>query len=465
MHGQRSIGPVDTMWLNMDRPNNLMVIDSVMWFEETIKWELLGPLLQRRLLDRYPVFSQRPVPPSNLFELPRWEDDPDFDLSRHLRRVTLPVPGNEETLQRYVESRMSVPFDSTYPLWEMTLVEGYGGGCALVSRFHHSLADGLALSQVLLSLTNASPTVDVEEAEAQESSSPRPSGFLGAARTLLEAGAQTLRGGLHPASLLPDLANPSVARDVLQRGWRTGQVVDKLLLGNNPQSLLSGEPGIDKRAVWSGPRTIADVKRVSRLTGATVNDVLVAAVSGAVNTYLLDLDADPVDLTTMVPVNVRPPDQPLPRELGNKFALVFLKLPTGVTSPLQRVAESKRRMDSIKISPEAFITFGLNNLIGRFEPHLSKSVVSFFSNKAIGVTTNVMGPQQQRYVAGVPITGIVCWVPGSGRQTLGVCIFSFAGMVRVGFKVDADTLPNPEKLVHAFDEDMDELLRIAAKAR
>src|SRR5665647_3107993 len=192
MHGQRSIGPVDTMWLNMDRPNNLMVIDSVMWFEETIKWELLGPLLQRRLLDRYPVFSQRPVPPSNLFELPRWEDDPDFDLSRHLRRVTLPVPGTEEALQRYVESRMSAPFDRTYPLWEMTLVEGYGGGCALVSRSHHSLADGLALSQVLLSLTNASPTVAVEEAEAQETSSPRPSGFLGAARTLLEAGGTPL---------------------------------------------------------------------------------------------------------------------------------------------------------------------------------------------------------------------------------------------------------------------------------
>jgi len=465
MHGQRSIGPVDTMWLNMDRPNNLMVIDSVMWFEEAIEWELLAPLLQRRLLDRYPVFSQRPVPPSNLFELPRWEDDPDFDFSRHLRRVTLPFPGDEEALQRFVESRMSVPFDRAHPLWEATLVEGYGSGCALVSRFHHSLADGLALSQVLLSLTSALPTADVEELEAQEPSSPRQGGFLGAARTLWGTGAQTLRGGLHAVSLLPDLANPSMAKDVLELGWRTGQVVDKLLLGHNPQTPLSGEPGIDKRAVWSGPRTIADIKRVCRLTGATVNDVLVAAVSGAVNTYLRDLDADPVDLTTMIPVNVRPPDQPLPRELGNKFALVFLKLPTGVTPPLQRVAESKRRMDSIKISPEALITFGLNNLIGRFEPHLSKSVVNFFSNKAIGVTTNVIGPQQQRYVAGVPITGIVSWVPGSGRQTLGVCIFSFAGTVRVGFKADADTVPNPEKLVHAFDEDMDGLLRIAAKAR
>ena len=456
------------MWLNMDRPNNLMVIDSVMWFEGSIDWEVLGVLLQRRLVDRYPVFSQRAVPPANPFELPRWEDDPDFSLGRHLRRATLPAPGNEEALQRYVESRMSEPFDRAYPLWEITLVEGYGSGCALVSRLHHSLADGIALSQVLLSLTDASSSVDLaelDEVPTDESSTTRTGGLTGAALALGDTGIQAVRGGLRAMSRLPELARPSLAKDVLELGWRTGKIVDKLLLGHNPQTPFSGEPGVDKRAVWSGPRTIADVKRVSRLTGATVNDVLVAAVSGAVNTYLKGQGAEPVDLTTMVPVNVRPPDQPLPRELGNKFALVYLLLPTGVTPPLQRVAESKSRMDSIKISPEALITFGLNNLIGRIEPRLSSSVINFFSNKAIGVTTNVIGPPQQRYIAGVPITGVVSWVPGSGRQTLGVCIFSIAGTVRVGFKADATTLPDPEKLVHAFDEDMDQLLRIAAKAR
>ena len=464
MSERRSIGPVDTMWLNMDRPNNLMVIDGVMWFDETIDWERLGPLIQHRLIDRYPVFSQRPVAPSIPFGMPQWEDDPDFDLSRHLRRVTLPAPGDQVTLQSYVESRMSVPFDRAHPMWEFILVDGYLGGCALVSRFHHSLADGIALSQVLLSLTDASPGGDVEELEAQESSSRRSRGVVGAVRALRDTGTQTVRDGLHAISLLPELVNPSRAMDVLELGWRTGQVADTLLLGHNPENLFSGEPGVDKRAVWSGPRAVRDVKGVSRLTGATVNDVLVAAVSGAVNTYLRDRGADPLDLTTMIPVNVRPPDQPLPRELGNKFALVYLKMPTGVRAPLERVAESKRRMDWIKVSPEALITFGLNKVIGRMEPHLSNSIVNFFSNKAIGVTTNVVGPQSQRYVAGVPIAGAVSWVPGSGRQTLGVCIFSLAGSVRVGFKVDAAMVPDVEKLVQAFDEDLDQLLRIAASA-
>ena len=464
MAERRSVGPVDTMWLNMDRPNNLMVIDGVMWFDETIDWERLRPVIQHRMIDRYPVFSQRPVPPSNPFGAPYWEDDSDFDLSRHLKRVTLPAPGDQQELQRFVETRMSVPFDRAHPLWEFILVDGYQSGSALLSRFHHSLADGMALNQVLLSLTDASVTADLEELESSESSS-RPIGTLmGAARALLDTGAQTVRGGLQAISQLPELANPSLVRDMLELGWRTGKVADTLLLGHNPQSLFSGEPGVEKRAVWSGPREIREVKQVSRLTGATVNDVLVAAISGALNSYLRDRGADPVDLTTMVPVNVRPPDQPLPRELGNMFALVYLKMPTGVRAPLERITEAKKRMDWIKVSPEAFLTFGLNRVIGRLEPRLSNSIVNFFSDKAIGVTTNVIGPQERRYVAGVAIAGSVGWVPGSGRQTLGVCIFSMAGIVRVGFKVDARLVPDVEKLVQAFDEDLDQLLRIAASA-
>jgi hypothetical protein len=137
-------------------------------------------------------------------------------------------------------------------------------------------------------------------------------------------------------------------------------------------------------------------------------------------------------------------------------------MPTGLRPPLQRVAETKRRMDAIKASPEAFFTFGLNTVIGQIEPHISNTITNFFSNKAIGVTTNVIGPLQERFIAGAPIAGAVGWVPGSGRQSLGVCIFSFAGAVRVGFKVDAHLVPDVEKLVQAFDEDLDQLLSIAA---
>jgi len=166
----------------------------------------------------------------------------------------------------------------------------------------------------------------------------------------------------------------------------------------------------------------------------------------------------------MVPVNLRPPGKPLPRELGNQFALVLLPLPTGARSPLLRLAETKIRMDLIKRSPEAVLTFGLINAIGRTRPEIERFLVNFFAAKAIGVTTNVAGPVAGRYVAASRIAGALGWVPGSGEQTVGVCIFSYNHTVRVGFKVDADTVPDPEKLVHAFDQEMDELVRLARAA-
>ena len=164
----------------------------------------------------------------------------------------------------------------------------------------------------------------------------------------------------------------------------------------------------------------------------------------------------------MVPVNLRDLGQPLPRELGNKFALVMLPLPTSRLAPLQRLAETKRRMDAIKSSPEAVVTFGLITAIGHTNTQMAKQVIDFFAGKAIGVTTNVAGPKTSRYLAGAHITGILGWVPGSGHQTLGVCIFSYDGVVQVGFKADAAVITDPEILVQALDEEMDTLIRLAA---
>ena len=135
----------------------------------------------------------------------------------------------------------------------------------------------------------------------------------------------------------------------------------------------------------------------------------------------------------------------------------------GLRSPWERLRESKHRMDGIKASPEAHITFGIINAIGLTHPGVERALVDFFSGKAIGVTTNVMGPLRDRYLAGSRIEGVLGWVPGSGDQTVGVCIFSYNDTVRVGFKVDAAVVPQAERLVEAFDEEVDALARLAAR--
>jgi hypothetical protein len=135
----------------------------------------------------------------------------------------------------------------------------------------------------------------------------------------------------------------------------------------------------------------------------------------------------------------------------------MLPLPSGAYSPPERLAMSKQRMDAIKASPEALITFGIITAIGMTQRVIEDLMVGFFSSKAIGVTTNVAGPGTARYLAGSRITGALGWVPGSGQQTLGVCIFSYNGTVRVGFKTDATVIPDPERLVEAFDAELGEL--------
>ena len=465
------MGAVDAVWLSMDSPDNLMVIEGIMTLEGPVDWQRLTDVLQHRLVDRYPVFHQVVVEASNPMGMPHWEDDPDFSIEHHLHHATLPEPGDEAALQEFVERKMQEPIDRSRPLWHFYVIDGYQGGSVVVSRFHHALADGIALAEVLLSLTDADRTTTCSPSSGTTtppSPSPRspPTSLLEVAgrfaRPLTEPVSAGLRGALHMFGEIPAVLHPSYAVEALTTAWQAGQVADKLLLGHNPESPFSAPPGLAKRAVWSQPRPLVEIKLVGRVAGATVNDVLVGAVSAAISHYLADRGYDPADLSTMVPVNVRGLGQPLPRELGNKFALVMLPLPTSRLAPLQRLAETKRRMDSIKHSPEAVLTFGLLTAIGRANTAVAKQLIDFFAAKAIGVTTNVAGPMAGRYLAGTRLTGILGWVPGSGAQTLGVCIISYDGVVRVGFKADAGAVPDPEKLVHAFDDEMDTLVRLAA---
>jgi len=479
---------VDTIWLNMDRPNNLMIIEAIMMFDEPVDWRRLRDMLQRRLVERFPVFRQRPVDPTMPLALPHWEDDPDFDIDRHVYRTRLPGPGSDADLQRYIEAQVHRPFDRRHPLWEYHLVEGHGSGAAVLARFHHALADGAALMEVLLSTTDDTPDGDLRPEPPGghlRRPAPRPpdepleglAGILDSTARLANTAAHSAtaaavsagaaaRGALHLLGELPHLAaHPSVLVDALSLTGQTGQVAGKLLRASNPDSPLSGVPVPAKRVVWSGPRAVADVKNAGRPAGATVNDVVLTAVSAALAQYQGDRGADPVDLITMVPVSLRTPGEPLPRELGNMFALVFLTLPSGVHAPLERLALAKLRMDEIKRTPEAMVTFGLINAIGRTNPDVERLLVDFFSNKAFGVTTNVIGPREQRWMAGTPMTGVLGWVPGSGRQSLGISVLTYHDRLRVGFKADAALVPDPEKLVQSFEENLDALLGLIPTPR
>jgi WS/DGAT/MGAT family acyltransferase len=447
---------VDAAWLRMEDPTNLMMITCVLMFGETLDFARLTAVIERRLL-RFGRFRMRVSHPYRRDGTPRWEVDPHFDLRSHVHRVALPAPGGQQELQELVSDLMSTGLDFSRPLWQFHLVEGYQGGSAVVARLHHAIADGIALVQVLLSLTDdradASPPAPVGEAR------PR------AARSLLDTLGASVGVALRDGEALvrEALAEPERLSEAARLGASGALALNKLVfMPPDTPTPLKGALGVQKRAAWSQPIPLDDIKAVGRLSRGTVNDVLINAVSGALGRYVARRGAPVAGLNVraVVPVNLRPLDKPI-TELGNKFGIVFLSLPLGIDDPFDRLLELKRRTEEIKRSPEALVAFGILNIIGASPPALSDLAVQLFGSKATAVMTNVPGPRQPIYLAGARIDKTMFWVPQSGHLGLGVSIFSYAGDVLLGVASDGGLVPDPEAIVADFHAELEDLIRLA----
>lgn len=450
----------DAAWLRMEDPTNLMMITGVLMFDEPLDVARLHRVIEERLLvfDR---FRMRVKPGRSPNALPEWEIDPYFNLHAHIHRIALPAPGGKRELQALVSDLMSTPLDFSKPLWHFHIVENYNGGSAALCRLHHAIADGIALVQVLLSLTDEQrdvpPAVGIGHGE--RNNNPVEAFLLPVVRSL--SNTLTSVGALVNESreLLED---PTRVIDAARTGVSGVQALNKLLfMTADPPTLFKGTLGVQKRAAWSDPIPLDEVRRVGSMFRCTINDVLLNAVAGALRRYLVSRGAivDGLNIRAVVPVNLRPPG-PITR-LGNHFSLVFLDLPVGIEDPFDRLLELKRRMESIKGSPEAAIAFGILNTIGVMPQQMAELVVDIFGSKATAVMTNVPGPRQRIYLAGSPIRQIMFWVPQAGRLGLGVSIFSYAGDVLIGIAVDAGLVPDPDTIVEAFHTEFRDLLRLA----
>jgi WS/DGAT/MGAT family acyltransferase len=436
----------DAAWLRMDRPTNLMIVNSVLWFDEPVDWERCRAVFLDRIVARFDRFRQRATDGLPLAP-PHWEDDPSFDPALHFHHVALPAPHDRAALQDFIGDRIATPLDHSRPLWEVYLIDDFGSGCAILVRIHHSIADGIALARVMLTLTDGGePGAGIAEAGGNGS---RLAGLGSLARAALHEGIETL-------------THPEHARTLAAGAAGDAQTLAKLLLpGADPQTAIKGEQSVAHRVAWSAPVPLWRVKRAGRAHGATVNDVLVAAVTAAVGRHLRDQGDEVDEVHALVPFNLRPLDRPLPRELGNRFGLVLLGLPVGVDDAPGRLAEVKRRMDAIKDSHEGALAYGILGLMGRTPAQLEARLIDFFTAKGSMVLTNVPGPRHHLSLAGTPLAGVLVWAPCSGSVGMSVSVFSYAGKVTVGFLTDAGLVPDPQALADAF---RDELLALARAA-
>jgi WS/DGAT/MGAT family acyltransferase len=355
-----------------------------------------------------------------------------------------------------VSDLMSTPLDASKPLWQMQYIENFESGSAVAIRIHHCIADGIALIRVLLGMTDDSPSGSSATRRTKRRRKPLGGGAWlpevvnDAVRSVRRATGPLIEGGVEA------LANPARLMEHLRDGGQMAGILGRLATAApDPDTPFRGALGTTKRCAWSQILPLEDVKRLGKDHAATINDVLLSGVTGALRRYLLGrvgVVEEALDIRAVIPVNLRPDEEV--DALGNRFGLVFLALPVGVPDRWQRLSLLKQRMDDLKGSSEAVVTYAVLNGLGMTSPDVESAAVQFFGSKATAVMTNVPGPREQIYLAGSPLSGMMFWVPQSARLGLGVSILSYAGQVRIGVATDAGLIPDPDAIISAFQDEM-----------
>lgn len=450
---------VDTAWLRMERSTNLMMISSVMMFETPLALDRLKKIIKERFL-AYPRFRQKVVE-STLG--PHWENDADFDIDWHVQLSALPGRGGKRELERFVSQMASTPIDQSKPLWQFHLVERYGGGSALVGRIHHCYADGIALVQVLLSMTDVEARPQKAEPLTKrwlkKEEHAKVAQRVGAIGRYVQLGEKVFEKGMD------FYRDPSLAGVLANEGMELAkELAYALALEDDPATVLKMPLGVSKRCAWAEPLSLADVKAVGRAFRCTVNDVLLASVAGALRSYLIERGEvlDGRNIRCTVPVNLRPLEHA--KQLGNHFGLVFLELPVGEPNPIARLEKVAASMRQLRKSRQAIMAFGLLAALGMAPTSLQRVALELFSRKASAVATNVPGPQSPLFLAGSKIKDMMFWVPQTGGIGIGVSILSYNAQVHFGLIADAKLMPDPDSVIKRFEPEFEKLVYLALMA-
>ncbi len=458
MPQRERMSPVDTAWLRMDRPTNLMMIVGVLVFKQRMDFERLRNTIEARLAGRYRRFRQCAV---EEVAGAWWQDDPDFDIDAHLKRRALPSGAGKKELQKLAGELAVQPLNPGKPLWRFDLIEDYEGGSAMVVRIHHSIADGIALVGVILSLTDLSP-----QAPAQKHVTPEPEDTdaddvpVGLLETLADTLTSALDAGSDLGSKAYDLASD---RDRLATYGRHGiglltELAKLLAMPPDSATSLKGKTSTAKRVAWSDPIPLGEVKALGKALGCSVNDILLSAVAGALRAYFQQKGetVHEVEVRAMIPVNLRTARDE--GTLGNRFGLGTLSLPLHEGNPFARLFLVRSRMNELKNSYQPPLTLGILAAVGIAPKIIQQQFLDILAAKASTVMTNVPGPKQPLYLAGSRLDQCMFWVPQSGDIGIGVSILSYNDNVQFSLITDRHFVPDPETITPLFAAEFDKMM-------
>lgn len=457
---------LDSSFLLLEKRNSPLHVASTITFEaEPLRTEAGGidaERIKRHMaseLHRIPRYRQkiRWIP---FTSRPVWVDDDRFNIEYHVRHTSLPRPGTDEQLKKLSARIMEQPLDPSRPLWETWIVEGLDGDrFALISKVHHCMIDGVSGVDLLKILLSVTPE---NEEEGKTRFLPRraPSPF------------ELWRDEMMRRALLPlQLVNGvrtlvNEAEDARRETFaRLRSAAD--MLGNTlsiaPETPLNEPVSPHRRFDWL-TMDLAEIKQIRRAFGCSINDVVLAVVTGAMQRFLERRNVNPasVDFKVMSPVSVRTNEQQ--GTLGNQVSAWILELPLDEADPREQVRQIAARTNELKESRSAVgatvltdaAEWGSSTLLALGARNVSR-VLPFNL-----VVTNVPGPQFPMYMLGAKLLRTYPLVPLVDNMGLGLAQMSYDGKLCWGFNADYDLLPDLPAIVRATEEAFEELKAIAA---
>ncbi len=395
---------------------------------------------------------------------PVWIDDPSFNPEYHIRHTALPAPGDWKQLEALTGRIFSQQLDRSKPLWEIWMVEGLEEDrFALITKTHHALVDGIAGVDIATVLFDISPEPPV----ASRSRRPwKPAAEPGAAHLLTAGVIGTMRAGAQIAEGVVEAATHP------ERAWKvTREALEGLSelvwagLNPAPETPLNVPIGPHRRFVSVDCR-FADLRLVKTAFGGTVNDVVLAVVSGALRRFMEERGArtDGLEMRALVPVSVRHEDER--GQVGNRVAAMRGPLPVYIADPLQRLEFVRGAMAGLKESKQAL---GAEVIAGAqsFAPPtlLAQASRLNFSTRLFNLLiTNVPGPQFPLYVLGREMLKAVPIAFLPENHALAIAIMSYNGRMDFGLLGDYDAMDDIEEFADMIRAEVDGFVELANEA-
>lgn len=454
---------IDASFLTNESSSSHMHIGAILIFEgPPPKYVDLVEHVRGRL-NRVPRFRQRLVTPPLETGRPLWADDVNFNLTYHIRHTALPAPGGEEQLKRLAGRIFSQQLDRSKPLWEMWLAQGLERDrFAILTKTHHAMVDGVSGVDIGTVLFDLEPRPEPAPAENGWTPQREPTTAELLARGVSDAVALPVK--LAERALRAVREPEAAARKAVEALEGLGEVVGALA-DPAPDVPLNRPIGPHRRYVWASAE-LSTFKRIKDALGGTVNDVVLAAVTGALRGWLhgRGVRTEGLELRALVPVSIRGEDER--GELGNRIALMRGPLPVYIGDPARRLRTISREMAGLKRSKQALGA----EVISRFNDFAPPTLLAQasrmnFSTRLFNlIVTNVPGPQIPLYVLGRELERVypVAFLPEN--HALAVAIMSYNGRVGFGLLADYDSMDDVDVIAAGINESLVELEAAAADA-